>query len=673
MKYQCRIQRLQLISTAEDTEQWASRSRRQWGLGSVISVKMSAGGTVVGLTTPKPLQFAIQDPIEPFHGVSWEQDGVWFDLPSSSSSFGSAATAQDGGGSLSNSSIVSMNGSGGPAADGGSSSTNATTAGSSGAGSSNSVVLMLQVLNCHTVPPTVTGLCVLNLNLSTDGLVGRGSWHERRAAHVFYRVASGSSFKTELSQIQAIIILEIERLSSVQRPLLTHNAASSSASASATTTTNMPLNHNYGPVRLSGVHMFFPSFLNSETGEFVVSNVLCALNATENTMLSMQLVARSRAPGGKFFVVQPPDPVTVRPQQRMFFSATWPINGSVATFNSALWTLELVVLGAEPACPPVEIQVFTTPPQSTDIPAAEDVAYHYWVNTTLLSNRPLHVQQELPYVKSVLPVFMLLERKQQAWHDEAQRRGADDLQVRDRDRGTFVEVNTMHGVVVSEPRVSSHLSMMKPNPFARALQPSAPLIPTDALKSKSLQCLVQLGSIRGLPMIHTSSVAGAAAAAAAAASSSTTATGSPTTSNGAVAGFGMAAATPGFRVRLTALQEGWHVVRGESSSCYQSMSGGLRWNDPPLELRRAPGASWTQFLRLELSEVSPSDMDDEVPIGAAIVSLTVSEVKGGLPSVCPLMVAFHIFDSYSCYDKLSTSSLLMRSATITFVLDSHSS
>ncbi|CAJ1013592.1 conserved hypothetical protein [Leishmania braziliensis MHOM/BR/75/M2904] len=422
-----------------------------------------------------------------------------------------------------------------------------------------------------------------------------------------------------------------------------------------------PLEYNYGTVRVSTVDFYYPSFFLTGTGEYIVSNVLCAMNMTEFSSLAMQLVPlRSSA---SYIATEPSQVITVRPQQRVYFSATWNL-----THRACMRTLEmqLTVNGSQKPSAPVLIKVHNQVPQTS---SNTDVPFHYWVNTTCITNRQMLPSQELPLIHAVLPVYRFISRSAPI----DQREGM--IVAFDKDKGEHVLVRA-NGVPVTmgklygsdqqhqrqQQQLQPQLSMQKSGTGAYALSrlenmnfmgggdmvpqfdfdvnasfvvcdnhvrnPFSSRGPLLNLSQKTCLCTIALGPIRGFPMVYE-----------------------------ATTGL-----SPSFQVSVTLLdQRGWQVVHGETLPSYHSASGSLRWAEQ-LVLRKWPGATSQQFVRLNLTEVRPRD-GDETPIGAGLISLPSMQ---RLYTQNPLSVAFYVYETYSLYDQLSSSSLLMKDVNVIF-------
>ncbi|CCD14416.1 unnamed protein product, partial [Trypanosoma congolense IL3000] len=379
----------------------------------------------------------------------------------------------------------------------------------------------------------------------------------------------------------------------------------------------------FGPLRLSTVNFYFPSFILNDSGCYVVSNVLSVFNVTTDAALAIQLVPLRDA--HDCIYVEPSCVVTVDPQERVFFSATWKLGG-----RACMRKLEaqIVVNGSVSPSVPIIINIHNTTPQ----PCTTDVPYHYWLNTTCVTNTQLSPADEFPSFLDLLPAFRLSTDDLKSGTGCTVVRDADKRRTLNVDAITIVGAPSGRSLVYSigensTSLVTSPFSVQKPNTQI-GLKTFGPNVPTVNISQKTCQCIVRLGRIRGFPMVSEFA----------------------------------ASVSSAFQVTITLLdQQGWKVVVGETRPQYQSASGNIQWEDE-LELWKWPGAKCRQFLRLNLMEVRPYD-GDAIPIGAALVSLNSLErirLRVGFN------VAFYVYETYSLYDTLHTSSLLMTDASITF-------
>lgn len=182
-----------------------------------------------------------------------------------------------------------------------------------------------------------------------------------------------------------------------------------------------------------------------------MSNVLCAMNMTESSALAMQLVPRGRA--ASYLATVPEQIITVRPQQRVYFTVTW-----ILTQKAYMGHLEmqLRVNGVHQVSAPIIIQVHMSIPQHT----VTDSPYHYWINTTCVTNRPMLSSQELPILKAALPVHRFLREECPVHQTEGM------LVAFDKDRGRQVLVRA-NGMPVQMGQLTQRdSSMLCPDPSA---------------------------------------------------------------------------------------------------------------------------------------------------------------------------------------------------------------
>lgn len=161
------------------------------------------------------------------------------------------------------------------------------------------------------------------------------------------------------------------------------------------------LEYNYGCVRVSTVDFFFPSFFLSGCGQYIVTNVLCAMNMTESSALAMQLVPLKDACA--YLQTSPSSVITVRPQERAFFTATWRLKKK-KYFGASKLGLELLVYGSHKPTARILLQVHHTAPHNLP----NDVPFMYWANHTCFYNRQMMSMDELSILKDVLPVYQIV-------------------------------------------------------------------------------------------------------------------------------------------------------------------------------------------------------------------------------------------------------------------------
>ncbi|CUG86318.1 Hypothetical protein, putative [Bodo saltans] len=792
-KLQCslHLQRFQFIETAEDPVQWANRVRRQWG-GSTptLSLRVTLGTRIIGLTPPQAIDFggikAAGGSSTGFSGNTSMTNASGHQVNNRSGSLESG-----GGASSSSSSFVGINWLG---MGGGVTFDLPNLA-------PNNAMLTLEILNFATVPPTLSGISVIHAAvLSTLATSKPGPFSQRRptltqrfAVHCFPN--ANATIRDKDTTTHAVLMAEVRITSLAAAALLSSGGTTTSGPPSRTisrtnsfsgnpeesftavggpTNTSItgasflgmdplsqhirgpltnsslvggggPSSHalsaldfNFGAVRLSTTSLYFPTTFLTSCGSFVVSNVLCVMNNTENSMISLRIIVSERNGGcmaavapevaarnrgrsvspstsGKgssgasittckdLLLVHPREAVTLRPQQRAFFSITWgvgksPISSQSLQHNVAV-QLQVQRNADEPAIAPIDLELHCAQPQPDEM----HKPFHYWVNTTMVSNRPLHDELELPYVRSVLPVFLLLQRMEASVNrmggatsgsdgsprgssivgsaDATAQHGEETLFIRDKDKGGLVMIKagghakTTPGSSFALGSTTPSLSSAESQPFGaggRPLQPwevrlrSRP--PKVDVSLSVVRCVVHMGQLRGLPMVVNSSTSSFL--------SNTTSSNanngaqhppsSPrfeetTSSTGNTSDYSATQTnTPAFRVSISPLQSGWTVTRSDTTPAYQAQSGALNWVGDYLEVIKQPGANTVQCLRLDLYEVNLAD-DDAIPIGSALISIP-STPK--LPEVMRLPVAFYVYDSYSMYDKLSTTSLLFKDVAL---------
>ncbi|CCW66339.1 unnamed protein product [Phytomonas sp. Hart1] len=410
----------------------------------------------------------------------------------------------------------------------------------------------------------------------------------------------------------------------------------------------MPLEYNYTAVRVSTMDLYYPPFLLSDAGQYIVSNVICVMNMTESSSLAMQLVPLKEA--SVYINIEPPNVITVRPQQRMYFSATW-IHSQKACMRAL--EIRLVVNGLQRPSAPIVIKAHLTIPQ----PTTTNIPYHYWVNTTCITNRSILASQELPILRAILPVYRVLSSSGFVDPTEGM------IVAFDKDKGEQVLLRNdgmpltmsrpgsqwsklamdsalrrdgvIQGIDISQTNITDLFSESLLNANGSFVVQEADQVdsfpmrrPLLNLYQKTCMCTIVLGTIYGFPMVL-----------------------------GLSTGI-----SPSFQVSITLLdQKGWQIVIGDTLPSYQSASGSLRWIEH-LVLLKWPGADSTQFIRLNLTEVRPQD-GDETPIGAGLISLNRMDRIHAMNS---LSVAFYVYETYSLYDQLNSSSLLMKDVKVIF-------
>ena len=579
-------------------------------------------------------------------------------------------------------------------------------------------------------------------------------------------------------------------------------AAAQLKASNAHLTTDMPLSYTFGMVRTSVLDLYFPNQLLSEgtaispmaapssssafsssspapasdaggggmsptlssaspsssnfttttvrrmtasaSGSIIVSNIICVANLSETANLSMQLIARGAggADTAAALIFNPPGGVIVLPNQRAFFSVTW--NSEKPLSSHLVEDVQLLLSGPDVSPAPVTFRVHFSDPKNNQLYAP----YHYWANGTLVTNRPLNTHRELPFIRSVLPVFMVQQEMLNAMgnllgsaggyghhlhhpsgsHHHAGGGGggansmgmglagsfnsgphlgrqnsefgfgsdydfADDgLMVRDSDTGLHRRVVSSGAVgpalLPGGTRLSPHVSLSNTARGDAAegnnnnnnqkggggcLAAQMKLLAVRSWRGEHARCTLRLGTLFGFPMMTSSSLReGTAPSFKVLAQLLNThhtyshgKEGSDTNDAAAAAGEEGAVAAGGNNSNTF----GWAFEGGaseaETQEVYQTLSGSLRWNtDDKIVLLKRPNATLAQFLRLTLVECDPSDRGDETPIAAAIVSLPTDTASTLQP--VPIFVAFYVFDTFSLFDSLPTSSLVMRGAAIKF-------
>lgn len=441
------------------------------------------------------------------------------------------------------------------------------------------------------------------------------------------------------------------------------------------------LEYNYGAVSVSSVDFFFPSHFLSGRGQYIVTNVLCAKNMTDTNSLAMELVPLNGA--SRYLQTCPASVITVKPQHHAYFSATWDLQ-KMPYRGSPPLELQLVVNGPHSPTRNILIRVHHSLPHST----SKDVPYLYWINKTCLSNREMPLADETSRLEQVLPVYCLITAPEQLVNSAQRRRPGSPTSMGSRrgnefpsgfsvqpnsarelfrrnlqrfpgDFGEEERVNVNASFVLStvpcsvndrdlthgqnhdptkegadrDPSRASDIPFHSTFPSGQELSsfPRGRRVPDRGpllnIFQRTCCCSISLGAIVGFPFLE--SIYGRPNA---------------------------------FRISVTVLDKpGWKVIVEETQPSYPTASGSLQWNESII-LQKWPGASAFQFCRLHLSEVRIED-GDETPIGAGLVSL------GDLTKIheiVPLCVAFSVYETYSQYDLLNSPSLLMKDISLQF-------
>lgn len=555
--YSLRVIRLRLLDTAEAQDAWETRARKQWDGASSVTLRVMCGGSVVGMTPPRGIQWDAAPGLVWNRVVGSERDPSLFDhLP----------LEED------------------PS-------------------------VLIEVVSLARPPGHIVAMGTWN----ATSFVAGGGHHMRMMLHLYPKVSVADP-------VYAVVEIEVTR-SALEPPSVgAHHALTSSAWAKQ----EIPLEFTCGPIRASLTDLYFPPFLVDCNGSYVVSNVICVANMLEEGTLSMVLVAKGNSSAVKF---HPPNGVAVSPGQRAYFSVTWSM-GQVpeASISHEVHEVELLVSGGTKAHPTVQFRVHMGIPRDEAVLAP----FHYWVNTTCVTNRPVHAANELPFVRSVLPVF-LFHRQAAMINDALMGTNTEDeeadLMITDKDTG-------LRRYVAGGMAGPAALAAGSPV-FHRASLPYVP--PTDFTDRVCVGTLT-LGKVVGVPILYTSSINGSSGVA------------------------------PAFKLTAQMLDPRWSFVEGgdnragvaETSFVYQSVSGVLQW-PTAFPIFKAAGASPDQFMRITLVEVSPMD-DDEMPVAACILtlpSLTANEGRS-----IPICTAFYVLDSYSLYDQLPSISLPLKGASL---------
>eukprot|EP00758_Cryptobia_borreli_P005219 Tbor_TRINITY_DN4781_c0_g1::TRINITY_DN4781_c0_g1_i1::g.16906::m.16906 len=470
----------------------------------------------------------------------------------------------------------------------------------------------------------------------------------------------------------------------------------------------MPLEYTVGAVRSSTMDLYFPNFLWDSEGSCIVSNIVCVANITESSSLYMRMEAKNEMSG---LVFHPSSGVVVQPAQRAYFSVSWNVF-KASELPKKIDGVQLLISSDDGfSKPPVTFNTHLSNPKGNAIQAP----YHYWVNTTCITNRPVCASRELPFIRCVLPVFRIMMMNfdvilkdpvpsldmSNTTCKTSENDKCSTTSVIQKDMDTHNLVHGMTASSVSNNGVyhcdpNSSLQTSKPNGVNEEnsiglLKPAAEYsstnanvsVPTGGLLSRitgifsssrtiktqhdsimsthvhpvpvgqgiirnrfseTCRCLLTIGTINGFPMMFSSSTREGIA--------------------------------PSFKITVVSLEPRWQVENkcssvnegvvynfsGETTEVYQTLSGSLKWSgeDSHVYLMKHTGAPLSQFLRMILMEVSPLDRDD-IPVASAVISMNSLIYKKGH---FPLSIPFYVLDTFSLYDELSSSSLVMKKASI---------
>jgi hypothetical protein len=342
----------------------------------------------------------------------------------------------------------------------------------------------------------------------------------------------------------------------------------------------------------------------------------------------MVLAAKGDSLAARF---HPQNGVVVMPGQRAYFSVTWSLGMPPGAALRDLHEVELLISGGPKPHPSVMFRVHMAIPRDEAVLAP----FHYWVNTTCVTNRPLHPTQDLPFVRSVLPVFLfhrqaaLVNDALMGTHTEGDLDA--DFMIKDCDTGLQRYVA---GGMAGPGALEAGSALFRRGATSEYIPP---------IDFSDVPCVgtITLGKVVGVPVLYSSSINGSSGVA------------------------------PAFKLTAQMLDSRWAFDNEEDPTAprssvaetvfvYQSVSGVLQW-PTTFQFYKAAGASPDQFLRITLVEVSPID-DDEMPVAACVV--TIPSLTANEGQRIPIRTAFYVLDSYSLYDQLPNISLLLKGATI---------
>ncbi|ORC88020.1 uncharacterized protein TM35_000192640 [Trypanosoma theileri] len=162
----------------------------------------------------------------------------------------------------------------------------------------------------------------------------------------------------------------------------------------------IPTSINCGVVEISTTKLFFPSCFLTGSGSFVVSNVICMKNITTDS-ITIQLALTG---SNDCIHMHPPGKVSVEAGKKAYFVITWDVFKKFASKTKEGVPIELhVMIFAEgESVQPITFEMFGQSPGAS----SSNMAYHYWVNTTLITNRPCSAE-DVAMLKTILPVFQV--------------------------------------------------------------------------------------------------------------------------------------------------------------------------------------------------------------------------------------------------------------------------
>ncbi|KEG12028.1 hypothetical protein DQ04_02061050 [Trypanosoma grayi] len=338
-----RVRRLTMIESAEDVSLWLKRAHEQWCTNDLIAIRIKNSNDIaIGCTVPLPFEHHTRN--GNWWGLNWDAAGE-------------ATSVEDG------------------ACSGQSFSEGGFTFTVSEEPST------LLAVDAITLTGKVVGVGVLDI---------QSAFVEDRMVQ-WYRVSLvPKCCAVDDATVHAVLEVEV-----------THNEiATRESGKSEYLLHDIPTSIHCDVVDVSTTQFLFPTCFLTGTGAFVVSNVLCVKNITTD-MVSVQLAVTGNSSCVR---VQPPGKVVLKEGEKAYFVATWDVFKKFAASTKEGVPIEMhvmLVAGGE-ELRPVAIQMFGETPRAS----ATNAAFHYWVNTTMITNRPC-AAEELTLLKTMLPVFQV--------------------------------------------------------------------------------------------------------------------------------------------------------------------------------------------------------------------------------------------------------------------------
>jgi hypothetical protein len=697
------VKKLRVIETGEDLGLWTSKLNKQWGKGGKVTVRVSCGGRTLGTLVPQRL-----NPVCP--SLSWETAPIAFDLTSVQSPAPQGTSKKvppQSQPQSANSSTSSHSSPPPPSVD----------------------VAIIEVLNLFpgktSTPYAVLGIASID---PQSFVASRQSMNQQVTLHVVpsQALTPGETIHSvvdiELSllaapslpdQLSKFGLLSASPSTPALSPLVgsmdsVHGHGGDALSASPgpsprnadgmANSTDSPVGMGpstrntpniptvvTGPhlvaigdvpaletdsLSFSSIDLYFPQYLLDDHS-LIVSNVLSMTNVTGrlNKDKKSEVLVKLLCNDGEALKCFPVGGVTIRPNHRAFFSVTFNPRYACGNIPPKLTVTAMATLmPSGKRLPDTRLEVHQA------IPVAEQVfqPYHYWVNGNCVCNRPIHVS-DVKYIRSVLPIYLMqLDDEKLVVVDKdtgektvvtAGGLVASQSSVRDLDPShspkTTAKDSSANGSEVQNRSLGGRpTTNSKPIPGKRSVltvdtkatvgerwedvDPEGPddqqyyhdhpVSPTKttfrSVDVSTAKCLatLNLGVIRGLP---------------------------PT----------LRAKPTRFRIATLALDPCWIVQNGESGSLPQDPHGDLYFESTTVVVKKVSGKCSSQFLRFNLIEVIDKDM--EIPIGTGRVLLP---IPTAVPVSLTFSIAFHIFSSYSRYDDLPSSGVLMRGVRLKIIL-----